>query len=361
VDAPFIRTYCLARFAQILGTLEPDASLALYGAGTHSAYLDRLLPDAVRARIAFYVDRDASKTTWCGRPVHHPDEAPWSKVGALVISSDRRQEEMFADASSCFAGRVERIYLGLPLDALERARNAPAPPAAASQDALSRFLFSSMPKHEIRWQQPFDIMRVGQLAAAFEAAQYVAERMPDFHYSVTKEDVIRHAVGLAPTDGLVMEFGVMKGLTLNLIASLTPRTVYGFDSFEGLPEAWGFIMGKGTLSTGGQLPPGLAPNAAIVKGWFDETLPAFLAGHDGPLAFAHVDCDVYGSAKFVLDQLAPRLVPGSILVFDDYFNYIGWRNHIHRAFREFVEALGIRYRYLTFASSHCSVAVTILP
>jgi hypothetical protein len=54
-------------------------------------------------------------------------------------------------------------------------------------------------------------------------------------------------------------------------------------------------------------------------------------------------------------------VPGSILVFDDYFNYIGWRNHIHRAFREFVEALGIRYRYLTFASSHCSVAVTILP
>ena len=39
--------------------------------------------------------------------------------------------------------------------------------------------------------------------------------------------------------GLWLEFGVYRGYSVNLIAGYTKNTVYGFDSFEGLPEDWG--------------------------------------------------------------------------------------------------------------------------
>ena len=37
---------------------------------------------------------------------------------------------------------------------------------------------------------------------------------------------------------LVPEFGVASGRTVTIIAEQTPGPVYGFDSFEGLPESW---------------------------------------------------------------------------------------------------------------------------
>jgi len=49
------------------------------------------------------------------------------------------------------------------------------------------------------------------------------------------------------------EFGVCKGDSLNRFASLLPEwiQIYGFDSFEGLPEEWtGFGMRRGDFSLG---------------------------------------------------------------------------------------------------------------
>jgi hypothetical protein len=37
---------------------------------------------------------------------------------------------------------------------------------------------------------------------------------------------------------LWLEFGVYSGTTINYISKYTTEHVYGFDSFEGLPEAW---------------------------------------------------------------------------------------------------------------------------
>ena len=51
----------------------------------------------------------------------------------------------------------------------------------------------------------------------------------------------------------------------------------------------------------------------LYKGWFEQTLPAFLEGQRGRagtelrIAFVHMDCDIYSSTKCVLDCLAPHL------------------------------------------------------
>jgi hypothetical protein len=70
-----------------------------------------------------------------------------------------------------------------------------------------------------------------------------------------------------------------------------------------------------------------------VKGWFEATLPGFLAAHPEPVALLHLDCDIYSAAAFVLRQLLShgRLVAGSVIIFDELFNYCGFENHEIRA------------------------------
>jgi len=365
MDLNFVKQYCVARFNHILSGIDGNAKIALYGAGKHSVFLENALPEAVKRRIAFYMDEDPGKSVFASKPVLHPKIAPWSSIAALVVSSDLYQEELYAKAIAMRSGaaKVEKLYLGLPLAELAKAKSRASekPPAQAPHPdcALSSFLFSSAAPKEINWQQPFDIMRVAQLLTAVDAARFVSENMGDFRYSSTKQDVLRHAVSQVSVDGLFMEFGVFQGNSLKFIASLTKSAVYGFDSFEGLPDPWGFIMGKGTFSTNGAAPAKLPKNIEIEKGWFEESLPAFLTKHQEPCAFVHIDCDIYSSAKTVLELLRPRLKNGSVIVFDDYFNYIGWEKHIHKAFMEFVEKHSIKYEFMTFASSHCSVAVRI--
>ena len=54
---------------------------------------------------------------------------------------------------------------------------------------------------------------------------------------------------------LWLEFGVYSGRTINYISKFTNDIVYGFDSFEGLPEKWRDGFDKGIFSTEGNLPP----------------------------------------------------------------------------------------------------------
>ena len=96
------------------------------------------------------------------------------------------------------------------------------------------------------------------------------------------------------------------------------------------------------------------------KGWFQDTLPGFLAQHPEPARFVHIDCDLYSSTNTVLGLLADRIVPGTVIVFDEYLNYPGWQEHERKAFAEFVARTGTKYKYLGFASSEFSVSVQIL-
>jgi predicted O-methyltransferase YrrM len=198
-----------------------------------------------------------------------------------------------------------------------------------------------------------------RLHAKREAVDYIIAKMPEAMVLPDRFALLRFALSRAPAEGLILEFGVEKGLSIRHLASLTPRDVHGFDSFEGLPGDWtGTKEAKAAFSRSGKLPK-VPENAKLHVGWFDSTLPAFLKANPGPCALLHVDCDIYTSTVTIFTQLRDRIAPGTVIVFDEYFNYPGWRQHEYKAFQEFITATGLKYTYLAFSAEKGHVAVLI--
>jgi len=133
-------------------------------------------------------------------------------------------------------------------------------------------------------------------------------------------------------EGLLLEFGVFQGSSINFFAErFHAEEIHGFDSFEGLAEDWtGYHLPKGTFDMQGSL-PSVRQNVVLHKGWFNKTLPNFLKKNRYEIKFCHVDCDTHESSKYVLEQISPRLVPGSVIVFDEYHSYPNWQNGEFRA------------------------------
>jgi tetratricopeptide (TPR) repeat protein len=169
--------------------------------------------------------------------------------------------------------------------------------------------------------------------------------------------LLDHALAEASLPGLVIELGVRRGASLRFLAARCEGTVHGFDSFEGLPESWRGVP-RGAYSTRGELPD-LPSNVALHAGWFAESLPPFLAAHPGPVRFLNVDCDLYASTRDALAVLAPRLVPGSVLVFDEYLANPGWEDDEHRALEEAAQRFDLRYEWLAFSFFSRQAAVVI--
>jgi hypothetical protein len=191
-----------------------------------------------------------------------------------------------------------------------------------------------------------------------EAVEYARTRMPDAMIFSSQRDILLYALRKATLEGLVLECGVAEGVSIGHLAGGVKGAVHGFDSFQGLPEDWpGRHEPQGAYSTAGRLPV-VPKNVVLHPGWFAETLPRFLKRYGEPVAFLHVDCDLYSSAKTVLDLLAERIVPGTVVVFDEYFNYPSWREHEFKAFQEFVTERHIEYRYLAWAYQQAAVLIT---
>jgi Macrocin-O-methyltransferase (TylF) len=205
-----------------------------------------------------------------------------------------------------------------------------------------------------------------QLKALESTADYVAEHMTRAESFTNNLSLLKWAISKANLDGLVMEFGVWQGGTVNFIAQQVSKDkeIHGFDSFEGLPEFWVEIThvgryDKGAFDMKGQL-PAVAKNVNLHPGWFNESLPKFLEKHDEHVSFIHIDCDLYSSTKTVFDLLSERIKSGTIIVFDEYFNYPTWEKHEFKAFQEFVTKNNINYQYIGYNRVGREVAVIIL-
>lgn len=180
---------------------------------------------------------------------------------------------------------------------------------------------------------------------------------PGWRLFGVSQDLLRHAVSAARVEGLVLEFGVRRGASIDAVAEAAGQPVHGFDSFEGLPEAWG-NEAPGTYTTGGRL-PAVRPGVTLHPGWFEDTLPPFLARHGGPVRFANVDCDIYSSTRTVLSALADRIVPGTVLVFDEFIGNKTWREHEFKAFSEFAAERGAEFEHVAVAPATKQVALRI--
>lgn len=199
-----------------------------------------------------------------------------------------------------------------------------------------------------------------QLRARCSSADYVEQHMQDAVIFWRLDEILKYCVARAPAEGLMLEFGVAGGKTINLIAAAAPdREIHGFDSFEGLPEDWaGHLETRGSFGKQGKLPR-VRDNVRLHKGWFTETLPRFKQEYPGPVALLHIDCDLYSSTREVLWGLADRLQTGTVIEFDEYFNYPNWQQHEYKAWQEFVHEFGISYRYIALTAADGRVAVVI--
>ena len=197
-------------------------------------------------------------------------------------------------------------------------------------------------------------------AAKRDSVEYIISHMQGAQVLADRLDLLRFSLSRSPADGLLAEFGVEKGVSICCLAAETSRTVHGFDSFQGLPADWrGTKERKGKFDRQGK-PPQVPGNVRLHVGWFDQTIAAFKAEHSEKLAFLHVDCDIYESTKIIFDSLGDRIVSGTVIVFDEYLNYPGWRLHEFKAFQEFVRASEKQYEYIGFSAEKGHVAVRIV-
>lgn len=217
---------------------------------------------------------------------------------------------------------------------------------------LERFVRRFLPELRI---DPKSLRYLLMKQAVESSAEFVQREMIYAEPFETREGLYKYIMTKISLDGLILEFGVHNGNSINAIAALTEGTVHGFDSFEGLPDDGqiptftdgGVKWYAGKIDSKGRMPE-VKGNVKLHKGWFDQVLAGFYEAHNGSVALMHLDCDIYSSTKFVLECSRQRIQEGSIIIFDEYMNFEGWRRHEHRALTEFAAETGLRYEFIAY-------------
>ena len=153
--------------------------------------------------------------------------------------------------------------------------------------------------------------------------------------------------------GDIVECGVWNGGSAALMAAASMdgvlqeelRTVWLFDSFEGLPPPGdrdgdiekeyyfpGWNKGKVAMVQGVFEKVGFpSEKLKIIPGWFNETL---VCEPIRDISILHIDADWYESVKTVLQHLYHRVVPGGFIIIDDYGLWPGCESAVRDYFAE---------------------------
>jgi O-methyltransferase len=129
--------------------------------------------------------------------------------------------------------------------------------------------------------------------------------------------------------GDLLEVGVWRGGTGALIAAQSARCipsarVFLCDTFTGVvktgPQDTIYKDGMHADTSAEMVTQLLAlnglNNTVVLKGIFPEQTASRIQNCE--FRFCHIDVDVYQSSKDICEWLWPRLVPGGLVVFDDY-------------------------------------------
>jgi O-methyltransferase len=195
--------------------------------------------------------------------------------------------------------------------------------------------------------------------AEIEAATPYTMTSPERIFSLRRsiEYITKHNV-----PGEIVECGVWKGGSMMIAAralkklNSLQRTLYLFDTYEGMtapqevdrtikgqaasemlktqPKDSSWIWAMGPLDGVKQVMQGTQyPSEKIVyvKGPVEETIPEKAPAQ---IALLRLDTDWYQSTYHELTHLYPRLVPGGVLIIDDYGHWEGARRAVDQYFAE---------------------------
>jgi hypothetical protein len=132
-------------------------------------------------------------------------------------------------------------------------------------------------------------------------------------------------------EGDIFEFGCFTGIgtaKLSLVSNFLNKKLYGFDSFQGLPDTE--IYGEGEQKIiyaekdyAGSINlvqkniqiHGIPTNVKLVEGFFSETVqPFFEENKDQKIAACFIDADIAKSIDECLEYVIPRLSVGSLII-----------------------------------------------
>ncbi|MBT5861874.1 MAG: class I SAM-dependent methyltransferase [Gammaproteobacteria bacterium] len=195
------------------------------------------------------------------------------------------------------------------------------------------------------------------IEAKKDTLAYIKANMVDAPYFEKHPQLVKYVLGQIDAPGLHLEFGVGRGKSMRWIASAVEGVVHGFDSFEGIQEHWN---GNPIGAFAQKQVPKVPDNVELHVGYFDATVPGFLESHSDTIAFLHVDCDLYSSTVTIFELLGDRLRAGSVILFDEYYNFHRWQQHEFKAFQEFVEKSGLAYEYIAYSVTGQQAAVRVL-
>lgn len=154
-------------------------------------------------------------------------------------------------------------------------------------------------------------------------------------------------------EGDIFEFGVYTGRSLalleiahqdyvdNCIHKISfSRNFIGFDSFKGLFETDHPRWHNGSFSVNHSWHPSIKigepvskekvleffnmlglKSPLIIEGYFKESVQEFFKKYTKKAAIIHIDCDSYENTKLILENIKSALQEGTIIMFDDWFNY----------------------------------------
>jgi hypothetical protein len=239
------------------------------------------------------------------------------------------------------ARRVEDWLAKLYVRFSQKCVESPHYKAAMARDVTNR-----------RWRA---LMEERHRRAAASTYDYIDENLGGVIYS-TNRKALWTQVTEQLAEGSILQFGVFTGGSINQLADILPtRTLHGFDSFEGLAENWTYLP-KGAFDLKGRLPK-VRDNVILHKGWFNVTLPSFLADNDEKVAFLDIDCDTYDSAACVLRLLKDRIQTGTIIHFDELIGYYGWQHGEYKAMQEFITETGFKIEFLYYGLTYVGCRV----
>lgn len=204
---------------------------------------------------------------------------------------------------------------------------------------------------------PFDPVETAtdeSLAFQYENGFYRTASISRFSKFVSHLDLFRLSSGIP---GEIVECGVFKGASLfrwikfrQLLENQSSRRVIGFDVFGEFPEATieedrrrrqQFVEAAGSSGPSvSELQTNLRSqnldeNVELIQGNVLETVPAYVSEKQQlKISLLNIDVDLYEPTLCCLENLFPRVVPGGVVILDDYGAFPGANRAIDEYFSE---------------------------